>query len=43
MSGVVKMNAKSLSVKGLPESEYIMCHITSQNLLALLFAEKSTN
>lgn len=43
MSGVLKMNAKSLSVKGLLESEYILCHCTSQNLWTLLFTEKSAN
>lgn len=41
MSEVLKMNAKSLSVKGLLESEYILCHCTSQNLWTLLFTEKS--
>jgi len=41
MSEVLKMNAKSLSVKGFPESEYILCHCTSQNLWTLLFTEKS--
>jgi hypothetical protein len=40
VSGVLKMNAKSLSMKGLPESEYILCHFTSQNLRTLLFCRK---
>jgi len=41
MSEVLKMKAKSLSVKRLPESEYILCHCTSQKLWTLLFTEKS--